>query len=194
MRNRIWKKYLKLPSSEIMDSSDEINKIRIDLAISKLTLDFGKILCIGCADGYELQKLDKSVGLEINKISLKKCRKKGLKVIKGDMHEIPFKDKSFKTVFCRHTLEHSIATWIAFKEISRVSEKYILIVLPDFDLGKDSKRHFIIPNKEQIESMAKKCGFIIEKYWKIEDYRKRGWLFLKEDIYLLKRNKEIYEK
>lgn len=188
MRNRAWKKHLELPSSETMNSSDRINKLRIDLAISKLPFDTGKILCIGCADGYELEQLEDSVGLEINKISLKKCKEKGLKVIKGDMHDIPFKDKSFKTVFSRHTLEHSIATWIAFKEISRVAEKYILIVLPDFDLGKDSKWHFIIPNKEQIESMAKKCGFRIEKYWKIKDFINKNLLFTREEIYLLRRN------
>ena len=65
------------------------------------------ILDIGCGEGEFLTlSKDKIVGLDNNIDTLRVCRKKGLKVIRGNVTKIPFPDKSFDGVHCSHVIEH----------------------------------------------------------------------------------------
>ena len=185
MNQKKWDSYLKLPANEEMNSFHEINQLRIDDAVNRIPDNVKNILCIGCGDGYELVKIPNSIGIELNSVSLQKCKEKGLKCLKMDMHEMSFKDQEFDLVFARHILEHSFATWIAFLEICRVAKKYVLIVLPDKYTGADSGWHFLIPTELQIKAMAKKCGFQVIDIWR-NDLSRGGVTSLIEDGYLLK--------
>lgn len=184
MNDKRWQRYLELPASEEMDSFTI--SFRINDAIERIPDDVENTLCIGVSDGYELLQIPNSTGLEINKSSLEKCEEKGFNVVYGDMHEIPFDDKSFDLVYSRHSLEHSIATWIAMSEFARIAKKYILIVLPDQKLWGNSDWHFLIPTLEQLQTMAKKLGFEIIDTWH-NDLSKEGMSWAVEDGYLLKR-------
>jgi len=56
--------------------------------------------------------------------------------INSDAHKLPFKDKSFDIVFCKHTLEHCISPLEVLKELKRICKKKIIIVIPNKDFHK----------------------------------------------------------
>jgi 2-polyprenyl-3-methyl-5-hydroxy-6-metoxy-1,4-benzoquinol methylase len=69
----------------------------------------GKILDIGCGNGYVLSNLKgEKFGLDSDDEALKLCKKRGLKVIKANL-EKPLKLKhKFDTIICLDVLEHLI--------------------------------------------------------------------------------------
>ena len=72
-------------------------EMKIILKISR-----GKVLDIGCGDGYVLEVL-RSHGFEVHGIDINRsfaelARKKGLSCIWGDARELPYPDSSFDTV------------------------------------------------------------------------------------------------
>lgn len=93
----------------------------------------GKILDIGCNDGLGIQTLEalgyfgvEGVDVAKNKVAL--AISKGLKVKRGYVEELPYKDKEIDTIFCSHTLEHAKDLKKAVSEIQRVGKRLILIV------------------------------------------------------------------
>lgn len=69
------------------------------------------LLDLGCSTGIFLEEarrwgLRDIKGLEISRYAIVQTRKKGLKAHLYDGKNIPFKDKSFKTIFCFEVIEH----------------------------------------------------------------------------------------
>lgn len=99
-----------------------------------------KILDIGCGDGnFSLEvakKLNtkKIYGLEIEEELLKKAKKNGIKVYKGDANEkFPFKDNSFDVIIANQIVEHLLNPDNLFEEIYRVLKPngYHIIATPN---------------------------------------------------------------
>lgn len=74
-----------------------------------------KILDVGCGDGYYLYLLSNLgnfnlTGIDNNSSSLKAAKKqlgkKPIKLIKGDILKMPFKNKYFDKIICSEVLEH----------------------------------------------------------------------------------------
>lgn len=93
-----------------------------------------RILDLGCATGdycLELERLGfKCVGVEINEEYVKIAREKGVDayVIKK---QVPLEDKSFDTVIIFEVLEHIQDPDEILKEAKRISQKNILITVPN---------------------------------------------------------------
>ena len=78
--------------------------------------------------------------------------------ILGDMHDLPFPDKSFDLVVSRHSLEHSLIPYLAFQEMARVGE-YVLAVLPsDSPRCHKSPGHLYVMTRMGWESLFTKLG------------------------------------
>lgn len=92
---------------------------------------WGKVLDIGCNDGYGLEIL-KEMGLDAEGIDVSTkvniAIERGLKAQRGYMEDLPFEDKSFDTIICSHTLEHSKDIKKAVSEIQRVGKRAIIVV------------------------------------------------------------------
>lgn len=92
----------------------------------------GKVLEIGCNDGYGMQYLKEKgfdvKGIDISKTKVERALAKGLKVRHGRMENLPYEDKSFDTIFCSHTLEHSNNIKKATDEMKRVAHRVIILV------------------------------------------------------------------
>jgi len=91
-----------------------------------------KILDLGCGEG-NFVSLDRKriIGLDHNKKSLAICRKKGLKVIFGEVVQLPFPASSFEGVRCSHLIEHLLPkeAYKMIYEIGRVLKKGGIFIL-----------------------------------------------------------------
>lgn len=127
----------------------------------------GKVLEIGCNDGYGMEYIKEQgfdiCGLDISETKVKRAKEKGLNVQLGDMHKLPFKDKSIDTVFCSHTLEHARDLKMAIDEMKRVANRVIIIV--PIEAGGSNNPAHSSPIRE---------GYDIKKYF-------LDWTILKEE-------------
>lgn len=48
----------------------------------------------------------------------------------ADIEELPFKDSSFDTTICLHTLEHVLNLQMAIRELKRITKRRLIIVVP----------------------------------------------------------------
>jgi len=92
----------------------------------------GRILSVGCGDGYELELLKREglevKGIDVSRRNLRRAKKRGTEVILGFQEEIPFPDKSFDTILSSHTLEHSYNREKTAREMRRVARRAVVIV------------------------------------------------------------------
>jgi len=125
----------------------------------------GKVLEIGCNDGLAMELLIRRgfevEGIDIAKEKLEVAEERNLKVQFAYQEKIPFKDKSFDTIYSSHTLEHSYDVERAVDEYQRVAKRAIVIVpiepqtdQPDIHLG-------YFRSKEDLVNTFKDRGKII---------------------------------
>ncbi len=91
---------------------------------------------VGCGTGYVTQHLAmrgiRTIGITYNEYEIEDCKRRGIEVMKEDMHFLPFKSESVDLVLSSHSLEHSISPLFALWEWRRVlrQEGYLLINVP----------------------------------------------------------------
>lgn len=99
-----------------------------------------KILDVGCNDGNFSLEVAKQCntkeiyGLEIDKKSLEKAKKNGIKAYKGDANEkFPFRDNSFDVIITNQLVEHLLNPDNLFEEIYRTLKPngYCVIATPN---------------------------------------------------------------
>lgn len=105
--------------------------------ISKRKVD--SILDVGCGEGFTLNRLkEKGIGKNLEgveylqtAIDLGKKMYPDIKIKKGTIYDLPYKDNSFDLVLCTEVLEHLDEPEKALKELVRVSKKYLVISVPN---------------------------------------------------------------
>lgn len=102
-------------------------------------LIINSVLDVGCGEGFTLDRLQKDKigksyeGLEYSKdaIELGKKLYPKLHIRFGDIYELPYAENSFDLVICTEVLEHLENPRKALRELIRVSNKYILLTVPN---------------------------------------------------------------
>lgn len=102
-------------------------------------LNIETVLDVGCGEGFTLARLKKEkIGKSFEGIdnldeSLEIAKKihPDLNIKKGDIYKLPYKDNSFDLVLCTEVLEHLSDPKKAYKELRRVSRKYVLLSVPN---------------------------------------------------------------
>jgi 2-polyprenyl-3-methyl-5-hydroxy-6-metoxy-1,4-benzoquinol methylase len=97
------------------------------------------ILDVGCGEGFTLNRLKekgtykKLEGIEYlpAAIELGKKTYPDIKITQGSIYELPYKDNSFDLVLCTEVLEHLDKPQDALRELVRVSNKYLVISVPN---------------------------------------------------------------
>ncbi len=98
-----------------------------------------RVLDVGCGDGLFLdmlaQKGFKAQGVDMSEEGVKKCKAKGLDAVILDATggKLPFQDNEFDSVTLLDILEHVYAPEELLKEAVRVSKKYVIISVPNFN-------------------------------------------------------------
>ncbi|MHA1344361.1 MAG: class I SAM-dependent methyltransferase [Promethearchaeota archaeon] len=66
-----------------------------------------QILDVGCGEGRFISlNPSKIIGIDWNEDSVNKNKELGYNIIKGDIRNLPFKDKSISGIHCSHVIEH----------------------------------------------------------------------------------------
>jgi SAM-dependent methyltransferase len=102
-------------------------------------LNIETILDAGCGEGFTLERLRqekigkvyKGIEYEKDAVALANKLYPDLEVSQGDIYKLPFKNNTFDLVVCTEVLEHLENPKKAYRELLRVSRKYVLISVPN---------------------------------------------------------------
>lgn len=112
------------------------------------TLDLGRVLNVGGADGYHSVLLERLFGVEVVTLDVNldrlrlAARRYGLRTCHGDALDIPFVDGSFDTVLCVETIEHIEAPQRVVDELRRVALRNVVVSTESFYDTEEQKSQF----------------------------------------------------
>lgn len=162
-----------------------INQIgQVKNLVSNIPSDVKTVLVVGAGDGTEMELIKeigkKVVGIQINPKQVRECKEKGLDCKLMDMHELEFKEDEFDLVFCKDAFKQAMSHIIVWNEFVKVAKRYILISEPD-EKWAWKAHNYLLLTFEQFDTLAKKAGWYIKKYWEIKlpYVTQRNYLFKK---------------
>lgn len=121
------------------------------------------ILDVGCGQGQAIPVLSEYaehvVGVTLGD-DARICQEADLLVYRADMSFLPFERDEFTLIFARHTLEHSPAPLLTLMEWHRVSQQWLLLVTPNYDLfGPKGQNHYYVLLPDQWEGLLERAGW-----------------------------------
>jgi SAM-dependent methyltransferase len=130
------------------------------------------IIDVGCGLGALNQYLSERsfdvkfyIGCDIDKNSLKKASK--IERIVCDVNHLPFKQNAAEVTICSEVLEHTVNPNIGFKELLRITDKWLFVSFPDERiknaLGFRYPEHISEPNVASLKFIAEKEKFALVK-------------------------------
>lgn len=141
---KIRKSLTKTTNFEKHNTKNPIGKLFLNNFLNSVVktirpLNIDSVLDVGCGEGFTLARLSKEKigkefeGIEYDEgaITLGKKLYPRLKITKGDIYDLPYKSNSFDLVVCTEVLEHLENPKKAYRELVRVSKKYILLSVPN---------------------------------------------------------------
>ena len=167
MNNDKWLKYLEYCTSDIHNSHTTGIGSENHLG---LTFDFFQrhisdspeqtFLDIGCGNAVKAKTTNR-IKAKWTGFDLNKCEG----VIQGDMHELPFNDESFDTVFSSHALEHTVSPLICLTEMFRVLKQTGNLILGvPIAPGFMATAHNYVLTKKGWALLLERSGFILKIY------------------------------
>ena len=93
----------------------------------------GSVLEVGCGNGVVAERLRQDghavVAIDVTVGSATEtARRAGCPVVLAGLPDLPFRDASFDTVVCSHTLEHIPDLWRSVAELRRVARRVVVVV------------------------------------------------------------------
>lgn len=112
--------------------AETINTLKERLRATGLNYRNASFLDAGDSDRAVLRGIGskKGVSLDMMDCCVRQVKKVGGLPVKGDIHMMPFRDKSFDYVLCFEALEHLENPILGLEELSRVCTKKVFISIP----------------------------------------------------------------
>jgi len=132
----------------------------------------GRVLDLGCGTGIMSENLSDVVGVDIAHGMAKVYKARFGKVVLGDAHYLPFKDKSFDCVVSNFAL-HWTDTSKSLQEALRVCKSLFLCAVP-VD-GSLPELRFPFPKAEEIEEFLRGRVVFRHSFTEIVDIPFFGW-------------------
>ena len=123
-------------------SKNPLIRLALSLFFKELKKSFPRlkkanVIDIGCGDGFALKFLRKNfnydfTGFDISPDTIRFAKKlnPNVKFIQGDIHKMPFDNRSFDIVVNLQVLEHLENPEKAINEMKRVSKRYCVLSVP----------------------------------------------------------------
>jgi len=171
----------------------------IKMVLDKINLvKSSNIIDIGCGTGRTLKYFKdfgykKAIGIDLSDMAIKHCENKGLRlgkdVFKKDAKRTGFKTGSFDLVFSDGLLEHFSDFTPIVKEMTRISNRYVLITQPNHFSLLDRLRQNL-KRKDVHEYTYKLKDFVdtFEKFGYFLKYKKSIGLFFEYWILLFEKS------
>src|SRR3990172_5882647 len=104
--------------------------------------NYKKILDAGCSVGNFISlDPERIFGIDIDKSSLKICKRRGFKVFYANMNkELPFKDNEFDIIRCWQVIEHLPDSEFTFREFRRILKPGGTLVAMTCDIAREKFR------------------------------------------------------
>ncbi|MGD8512925.1 MAG: class I SAM-dependent methyltransferase, partial [Deltaproteobacteria bacterium] len=157
----------------------------------------GRAIDIGCGNGKFMRTMNALgwhfEGVEFNSTAVDICRREGLKVFHGDLHEVAFEDNAFDLVSARHVIEHMPDPGDFVAEIVRILKKggRLVIRTPNSQaLGRqwfgkywyanEVPRHLVLFNPGSLRMLTERHGLrlITEKLFTSPKIILNSWDYL----------------
>jgi SAM-dependent methyltransferase len=124
----------------------------------------GRLLDVGCGIGDMLAFRPNSVGVDVNKLNIDFCLRRGLEVRPMPFDVLPFEDQSFDSILLDNVLEHIIDPYPLLKEIKRVmrSDGVLVIGVPGLRGQLCDDDHKVYYDEASLISLAEMMGFEID--------------------------------
>ncbi len=127
---------------------------------------FDEVLDVGCGQGF-CQEIFESYGKTYQGVAIGRdvavAKAEGKKVEDHDFSFLPYADGSFDFIYARHALEHSPMPLLTLMEWSRVSSKYIALVLPAVEhWGYGGLNHYFVLKPEQWKVLFNVVGLEVK--------------------------------
>lgn len=112
------------------------------------TLDLGRVLNVGGADGYHSALVERLFGAPVVTLDLDAHRMRlargrfGLEACQGSALDVPFADASFDTVLCIETIEHIDDPRRVVDELKRVAARNVVVSTESFYDSEEQKGWF----------------------------------------------------
>lgn len=102
-------------------------------------LHIDTVLDVGCGEGFTLDRLQKEkigkvfegIEYEVSAVELANKLYPTIDIKQGDIYKLPYKSNSFDLVVATEVLEHLENPKKAYRELLRVSRKYVLMSVPN---------------------------------------------------------------
>lgn len=145
----------------------DLNDASIKYIINNLCKTAKSLIDIGCGNSYFLNQLN-NTGLRLFGCDI---ATKGNSIdygfVKGNIQELPYKDRQFDIVACSHTLEHIINIEKAISELKRIPKKQLIVTVPCqryYYYTLDEHVNFF-PFKEKLTSLMGIKNHTCKKIW-----------------------------
>lgn len=112
----------------------DLNTSSIDYLLDKMPKEIGgSVLDVGAGNGYLLERIaaiktwSRVAGVDV---APSEKRQGKFEVFTGALPNLPFKDKEFNVVTCTHVMEHLLDPAASAKELLRITQNVLFIVVP----------------------------------------------------------------
>jgi SAM-dependent methyltransferase len=125
----------------------------------------GRVLDVGCGIGDFLSFYKNSIGVDINPLNIRNCRKKKLTAYLIDGEKLPFIEESFESTILDNVLEHINDPYPILREINRVlkNDGVLIVGVPGargFLRDPDHKKYY---DEKLLSFTLSNVGFYMKK-------------------------------